>query len=54
MWGEKDQLIPFRHVTDYTGLLKDSRVVSFPDLGHVPMEEDPDQTLPPLRAFLAE
>ncbi len=54
MWGEKDQLIPFNHVTDYAGILKDSRVVSFPDLGHVPMEEDPDQTLPPLRDFLAE
>ncbi|MFN7057127.1 alpha/beta fold hydrolase [Hyphomonas sp.] len=54
MWGEKDQLIPFSHVTDYTGVLKDSRVVSFPDLGHVPMEEDPVQSLPPLKAFLAE
>lgn len=54
MWGEKDQLIPFSHVSDYTGLLKDSRAVSFPDLGHVPMEEGPAQSLPPLRAFLAE
>jgi pimeloyl-ACP methyl ester carboxylesterase len=31
-----------------------SRLVVFPTLGHVPHEEDPAATLPPVQAFLAE
>ncbi len=54
IWGEKDRLIPFSNAADYTALLPQSRLVSFPDLGHVPMEEDPARSLVPLRAFLEE
>lgn len=54
LWGKKDRLIPFSNSADYTKLLADSRIVSFEDLGHVPMEEDPAQSLKPLREFLAE
>lgn len=54
LWGRKDRLIPFSNSADYTKLLADSRLVAFKDLGHVPMEEDPAQSLAPLKAFLAE
>jgi len=54
LWGRKDRLIPFSNSADYTRLLPDSRLVAFKDLGHVPMEEDPAQSLVPLREFLAE
>ncbi len=54
LWGRKDRLIPFSNSADYTALLPDSRLVAFRSLGHVPMEEDPAQSLSPLRDFLAE
>ena len=54
LWGEKDALIPFSNAADYTRNLPDSRLVSFPALGHVPHEEAPAESLAPLRAFLAE
>ncbi len=54
LWGEKDALIPFSNAADYTRSLPDSRLASFPKLGHVPHEEAPVESLAPLRAFLAE
>ncbi len=54
MWGRKDQLIPFANAADYQAVLPHSRLVEFPDLGHVPQEEDPQGSLPPLRSFLRQ
>ena len=54
LWGKKDRLIPFSNSADYTNLLPEARLVAFPDLGHVPMEEDPAQSLAPLRKFLED
>ena len=34
--------------------LPDARLVVLDDLGHLPMEEDPARSLPPVRAFLCE
>ena len=53
VWGEKDGLIPFSNAQDYLRLLPNARLVSFPNLGHVPQEEDPAKSLPPVEAFLA-
>ena len=53
VWGEKDGLIPFANAQDYLKAIPDVRLVSFPDLGHVPQEEDPAQSLVPVEAFLA-
>lgn len=52
VWGKKDQLIPFTNVSDYQRILHDSQLVAFPDLGHVPQEENPAESLPPVRTFL--
>lgn len=52
VWGVKDAMIPVANARDYTAVLHDSRVVTFPDLGHVPQEEAPDRSLAPVRAFL--
>lgn len=54
LWGKKDRLIPFSNSADYTKLLPDARLVAFPELGHVPMEEDPGQSLRPLINFLED
>ena len=53
LWGEKDALIPFGNAVDYLRNLADSKLVSLPALGHVPQEEAPALSLPPVRAFLA-
>ena len=54
IWGEKDGLIPFSNARDYLKVIPNVRLVSFPDLGHVPQEEDPVRSLVPVAAFLAE
>jgi pimeloyl-ACP methyl ester carboxylesterase len=54
VWGEKDALIPFSNARDYLEAIPHVRSVSFADLGHVPQEEDPAASLPPVEAFLAE
>ena len=54
VWGEKDALIPFSNARDYLEAIPHVRLVSFADLGHVPQEEDPARSLPPVEAFLAE
>ncbi len=52
LWGERDALIPFSNAQDYLRSISGSRLVSFPDLGHVPQEEAPEQSLAPVEAFL--
>jgi len=54
VWGEKDALIPLGNAQDYLDHLSDARLVSFPDLGHVPHEEAPEKTLPPVAEFLSQ
>ena len=52
LWGEQDGMIPFRNAQDYLREIPGSRLVALPGLGHVPQEEDPARSLPPLQAFL--
>jgi pimeloyl-ACP methyl ester carboxylesterase len=52
VWGEKDAAIPFKHSQDYLAALPNTKLVSFPALGHVPHEEAPAESLPPVRQFL--
>jgi pimeloyl-ACP methyl ester carboxylesterase len=54
VWGVKDAMIPVSNARDYTAVLHDSHVVTFPDLGHLPQEEAPDRSLAPVRAFLEQ
>ncbi len=52
LWGQADAMVPVANAADYTAALRDSRVVTFPGIGHVPMEEAPAETVIPLRDFL--
>lgn len=54
VWGEQDAMIPFANARDYQRHLADVRLVSFPDLGHLPHEEAPARSLPPVLTFLRE
>lgn len=54
LWGEKDQLIPTAAADRFLADIPGSRLVTFPDLGHVPHQEDPLATVAPVLAFLRE
>ena len=54
VWGEKDALIPFGNADDYLRAIRDARLVSFPELGHVPQEEAPALSVQPVQSFLAQ
>lgn len=53
LWGEKDGMIPIGNAADYLRLLPHATLVRLPDLGHVPFEEDPVTSLPPVEHFLS-
>jgi pimeloyl-ACP methyl ester carboxylesterase len=53
LWGKQDRLIPFENAADYLASLPDASLVSFADLGHVPQEEAPAESLVPVEKFLA-
>jgi pimeloyl-ACP methyl ester carboxylesterase len=52
VWGEKDAMIPISNAADYQRVLQNSTLVRFEGLGHVPQEEAPALSLPPVRDFL--
>lgn len=53
LWGENDAMIPIGNAADYLRHLPHATLVRLPDLGHVPFEEDPARSLPPLERFLS-
>jgi pimeloyl-ACP methyl ester carboxylesterase len=54
LWGEADHMIPPGNAADYLRALPNAKLVLFPDLGHVPQEESPDESVLPLEQFLAQ
>ena len=54
MWGEKDEMISPDQGNLFCRDIQKCKLVTFPNLGHLPQEEDPQATLKVLRAFLAE
>jgi len=52
LWGEKDRLIPYANAADYLTSLPNATLVAFADLGHVPHEEAPAESLKPVENFL--
>lgn len=54
LWGGRDQLIPIAAADRFLADIPGSRLVTFPDLGHVPHQEDPLATVAPVLAFLRE
>jgi pimeloyl-ACP methyl ester carboxylesterase len=52
LWGGRDRLLPPTMAQRFHQDIAGSRLVVFDDLGHVPHEEDPARTLPPVQAFL--
>jgi len=52
LWGEKDTWIPVEHAPLFQELIPESEVITYPNLGHVPMEEAPELTAKDVRAYL--
>jgi pimeloyl-ACP methyl ester carboxylesterase len=53
LWGERDRLIDPANAARFEHDIRGVRVIRYPDLGHVPMEEDPERTLADVEPFLA-
>ncbi len=52
LWGREDRLIPLTIGEVLTQRLQHARLVVLDGLGHVPQEEDPVRSLPPVKDFL--
>ncbi|MEL6950586.1 MAG: alpha/beta fold hydrolase [Pseudomonadota bacterium] len=52
LWGAEDVWIPVEDAARFDAGIADSRVIIYPDLGHIPMEEAPARTAADARAFL--
>jgi len=54
MWGEQDTWIPSDpHLSKWRQALPEAAVVTYPDAGHMAMEEIPEQSVKDLQHFLA-
>ena len=52
MWGKEDSLIPYAAADWYMEHLPNAKLAAYPGIGHIPMEEHPDQSAADLRAFI--
>lgn len=52
LWGKRDPFMPVAHAARFAKDIPHARVVVFPEAGHVPQAELPDQVNPLLESFL--
>lgn len=52
LWGDQDLLIPVKYAYRFHNDLPDDTMVILKNMGHVPMEESPQESLAPLLEFL--
>jgi pimeloyl-ACP methyl ester carboxylesterase len=53
MWGAEDKLIPVASAAWFARLLPNATRVTYPGIGHIPMEETPDRSAADLKSWLA-
>jgi len=53
-WGEEDKWTPFKNAEIMHDLIPNSKLISYPNVGHLPMEETPDQSAKDAMLFLLE
>lgn len=54
VWGEDDALVPLAAAEWFAENLPDASVVSYPGIGHLPMEETPEESAAAVRQWLGE
>ena len=52
MWGEEDNLIPVSSAKWFASALPEAKLVIYPNVGHIPMEEVPDRSATDVKAWL--
>ena len=52
IWGKEDQLISFNNAALFKQDIRDSRVLVFDKVGHIPMEEAPNQVAKAILEFI--
>jgi pimeloyl-ACP methyl ester carboxylesterase len=52
MWGEADKLIPVSSARWFAEAIPGARLVVYPNVGHIPMEEVPDESAADVKAWL--
>ena len=43
LWGEQDKVIPVSHGRAFEAAIPGSKLITYADAGHLPMEETPEQ-----------
>ncbi len=54
VWGRQDAMIPFSNAADYQQGIARNTLLALDPMGHLPMEENPQQALPGVLQFLTE
>jgi pimeloyl-ACP methyl ester carboxylesterase len=52
LWGAKDHLIPVAAASEWQEAIPGSKLIVYPDAGHVLQEDEADKTAADVRAFL--
>jgi pimeloyl-ACP methyl ester carboxylesterase len=53
LWGAEDHLIPVQAAHEFQSAIPGSKLIVYPNTGHIPQEEVADQSAADVRAFLA-
>ena len=53
LWGDKDGLIPVASAYEFQKRIQGAKVVVYPNVGHIPMEEVPEKSAADVDAFLS-
>ncbi len=53
LWGEKDHLIPVAAAYEYHKAIPGSKLIVYPDAGHILQEDEADKSAADVRAFLS-
>ena len=43
LWGEQDKVVPASHAKAFSSAIPETKLIIYPDVGHLPMEETPEQ-----------
>lgn len=54
LWGDQDSLIPVDAAETWKAKVKDSELIVYPRIGHIPMEETPETSARDVAAFLTK
>lgn len=52
LWGEQDSVIPLSHARAFEAAIPGSKLITYADAGHLPMEETPEQVARDIDAWI--